>query len=281
MWRWVKFCKMAALLAFLLPWLTVSCSNQKIASPNGFQLMIGWYSISNPMTGVIENVTGPPVLLLGATLAVLVIGLWLAFSKSADDSFPMVVAGTSFGSMIMVWLATNSIDSLTITRAAAEKLGNVQSQLASTIIRVDYAFGFWIVIVSLAAATFFAAQASSDEVSVGALADRLSNLAAAGGTAGGDVAHWDKIADKNEPDNLQEYLIRYPAGKFADLARVKLARMNIEPLVAAPASVAASAVSSPPATEPEPVVAIRTCSECGARYSGDRNYCTADGSALT
>lgn len=281
MWRWVKFCKMAALLAFSLPWLTVSCSNQKIASPSGLELMVGLFSVSNPMTGATKYVEGSQSPLLYLAIIVLAIGLMLAWSKSADESFPMVVAGTSFGGMLLVWLATVSIDGATITRAAAEKSGNVQSQLANTIIQVDYAFGFWIVIVSLAAATFFAAQASSDEVSVGALAERLSILAAAGGTAGGDVVHWDKISDKNDPDNLQEYLIRYPAGKFADLARVKLARMNIEPLVAAPASVAASALSSPPATEPEPVVAIRTCSECGTLYSGDRNYCTADGSALT
>lgn len=44
-----------------------------------------------------------------------------------------------------------------------------------------------------------------------------------------DVAFWDRI-DKSDPDSLQEYLLRHPAGRFVELARAKLARLGIAPL---------------------------------------------------
>jgi hypothetical protein len=45
-----------------------------------------------------------------------------------------------------------------------------------------------------------------------------------------DVADWDRIADKDSPDLLQEYLLRHPSGRFAELARMKLERMGIAAL---------------------------------------------------
>jgi len=48
--------------------------------------------------------------------------------------------------------------------------------------------------------------------------------------SGDDVSDWDRIADKNDADSLQEYLLRHPEGRFAELARMKLERMVIRPL---------------------------------------------------
>ncbi|MEQ1783403.1 MAG: biopolymer transporter ExbD, partial [Hyphomonadaceae bacterium] len=45
-----------------------------------------------------------------------------------------------------------------------------------------------------------------------------------------DIADWDRIKDKDNPDALQEYLLRHAQGRFTELARMKLERMGIAPL---------------------------------------------------
>ncbi|HTK34936.1 MAG TPA: superinfection immunity protein [Caulobacteraceae bacterium] len=37
-----------------------------------------------------------------------------------------------------------------------------------------------------------------------------------------DTIHWDSIEDKRNPDALEEYLVRFPEGRFAVLARQRL-----------------------------------------------------------
>ena len=41
MWKWIRIPKGIALLAFLLPWMTVSCSGQKLVEASGFGLAFG------------------------------------------------------------------------------------------------------------------------------------------------------------------------------------------------------------------------------------------------
>src|SRR5579885_124847 len=42
-----------------------------------------------------------------------------------------------------------------------------------------------------------------------------------------DTAFWDSI-DKRDPDALEEYLVRFPAGKFVQLARSRLERAGVQ-----------------------------------------------------
>jgi hypothetical protein len=44
-----------------------------------------------------------------------------------------------------------------------------------------------------------------------------------------DVSFWDGL-EKSDAEELQEYLIRYPDGRFAELAKVKLERLGSAPL---------------------------------------------------
>ena len=39
-----------------------------------------------------------------------------------------------------------------------------------------------------------------------------------------DTTFWDSAADKTDPDHLEEYLVRFPDGRFAELARTRLQR---------------------------------------------------------
>jgi len=66
--------------------------------------------------------------------------------------------------------------------------------------------------------------------------------------SGDDILDWDRITNKDDPDHLQEYLLRHPSGRFAELARMKLERMNITPLqppTALPATPPAAATTEP------------------------------------
>ncbi len=41
-----------------------------------------------------------------------------------------------------------------------------------------------------------------------------------------DTTFWDGLADKNDPDALEEYLVRHPTGRFAELAKRRLERAD-------------------------------------------------------
>lgn len=77
--------------------------------------------------------------------------------------------------------------------------------------------------------------------------------------ADADVADWDRIADKSDPDELQEYLLRHPTGRFSELARMKLDRLGLAPLTTqtpAIAAIAPPAEPTPPPPEPQRAAAV-------------------------
>ncbi|MDB5433673.1 MAG: hypothetical protein JWP35_4789 [Caulobacter sp.] len=41
-----------------------------------------------------------------------------------------------------------------------------------------------------------------------------------------DTAFWDKISDKNDLDHLEEYLLRFPDGRFSKLAASRMQRVQ-------------------------------------------------------
>jgi hypothetical protein len=75
-----------------------------------------------------------------------------------------------------------------------------------------------------------------------------------------DIVFWDGMADKNEPDLLHEYLLRFPAGRFRDLARAKLDRQGRQIPEAAPLPTA--------------------CPQCAAPTEGTARFCEKCGAAL-
>jgi hypothetical protein len=100
-------------------------------------------------------------------------------------------------------------------------------------------------------------------------------------TADPDTAFWDSMTDKNDPDLLEEYLIRFPAGRFAQLARNKLERKGFQTAVA----------TEPTAPKPQPnVIELGSaspaqpksivCNGCDATLEPESKFCTDCGSAV-
>jgi len=78
------------------------------------------------------------------------------------------------------------------------------------------------------------------------------------------------MADKNDADLLEEYLTRFPDGRFAQLARNRLARLGGEEPPRTPERLAlASAAPAPTA-----------CGKCSATLEPGSRFCTDCGAAL-
>lgn len=80
-----------------------------------------------------------------------------------------------------------------------------------------------------------------------------------------DTAFWDGMRDKNDPDLLEEYLVRFPNGRFSQLARGRLAR-------------AGSGSPAMPMTLLAPPDE-GSCARCGAAWEPNSRFCEACGAA--
>jgi hypothetical protein len=108
---------------------------------------------------------------------------------------------------------------------------------------------------------------------------RRTVAVSAGATADDhDTAFWDNMRDKNDLDELEEYLIRFPAGRFAQLARNKLERGGVRA-----ASVTEISANPPAAVEPPPApISAKTsvCADCDAPLEPDCRFCADCGTAV-
>ncbi len=82
-----------------------------------------------------------------------------------------------------------------------------------------------------------------------------------------DTAFWDALANKSDPDSLDEYLVRFPDGRFAQLARNRLARSGgITPPVI---------VQQPAPQAPDPP----SCPSCLSEWESGSRFCSACGAS--
>lgn len=160
MWKWVRIPKGIALLAFLLPWMTVSCSGQPLASASGFGLAIGSFSSSAPQ-GMAGGPSGGQIS-IWLIMAILVIALGLIVSLSKDKKHARIVVGTSAAAVVLIWIGTSRYSKSAILAEAARKGGDQSiDQAAAAMIRIDWHFGFWLAIVALLVAGIMAWLAHS------------------------------------------------------------------------------------------------------------------------
>jgi hypothetical protein len=159
MWRYVKIPKAIALLAFLLPWMTVSCSNNKVAEANGWELVIG------RLRPVVDSVADKPHAAhlnyyLAAAVALIFAGLVLSLMRRR---FAGAVVATSLGALALIWAGTSQYTSTRLAEAAAKNSrGMSVDSVAASLIRVDWQIGYWIALIALGIAAVLAFLAIRD-----------------------------------------------------------------------------------------------------------------------
>jgi hypothetical protein len=159
MWRYVKIPKAIALLAFLLPWMTVSCSNNKVAEANGWELVIG--RIRPVITAAADKPqTAHLNYYLAAAVALIVLGLILSL---LHRRLAIAVVATSLGALALIWAGTSQYSSARLAAAASKgSKGMNMDSVAASMIRVDWQIGYWVAVIALGIAAVLAFLAIRD-----------------------------------------------------------------------------------------------------------------------
>ena len=153
MWKWIRIPKGIALLAFLLPWMTVSCSNQKLVEASGFGLAFGRVSAM----GQAADASDGAALNIWLILALLAIagGLALLFLKGREAA--KLVLGTSAAAIALIFVGTYRYGKDAILAEAAKNGQNGgMDQAALAMIQVHWEIGYWLALLALIAAAVMA-----------------------------------------------------------------------------------------------------------------------------
>lgn len=159
MWRYVKIPKAIALLAFLLPWMTVSCSNTKVAEANGWELVLG--RIRPVMQAASEAPAHADKLnpYLATAVALIVMGLVLSLMRKR---MAVVVVATSLGALALIWAGAQQYTPQRLAEAAKRGGDANMDEIATSVIRIDWQIGYWVALGALAVATVLAFLAIRD-----------------------------------------------------------------------------------------------------------------------
>ncbi|HEY1605179.1 MAG TPA: hypothetical protein VGF77_06235 [Allosphingosinicella sp.] len=160
--RFGQVAKTIALLAFLLPWVTVSCAGQQIASVSGARLATGIVTITNPMTGAVERHAGSQNWFVLLAALAIVLALLISFVRSGKAGALAGLALSAVAAALSVYAILVDIPHQLLSGVRHQQgggevasAGDFGSSVANSIehaIKVDPAIGFWITLLALAAA---------------------------------------------------------------------------------------------------------------------------------
>ena len=149
MWKWIRIPKGIALVAFLLPWMTVSCSNQKVAEASGFGLAFGRISAMGQTAQASDGASMNFWLIL--SLLVIASGLFLLFTREREAA--KAVLGTSAAAFVLILIGTwrYSKDAILAEAAKSGGGGGELDRAALALIQIDWHFGYWLALLALIA----------------------------------------------------------------------------------------------------------------------------------
>lgn len=187
MWKWIRIPKGIALVAFLLPWMTVSCSNQKIAEASGFGLAFGNITTLGQAAEAGDGASMNIWLIL--SLLAIAGGLFLLFTKGREAA--KLVLGTSAAALVLIFVGTWRYSKDAILAEAAKGGGGTDMDRAAlSLIQINWEIGYWLAILALIAAAVMAwlvmsgkeAEAEAKMRSLAADASDAAKVAAAKAT---------------------------------------------------------------------------------------------------
>jgi MFS superfamily sulfate permease-like transporter len=157
--RFAQIARVVALLAFLLPWVTVSCAGQQVASVSGLRLATGMVTVRNPMTGALESHSGTPNMAVLIAAVAIVLALLVGFVRMGRSGV-LARAGLSGAAALLSIYAVlvdipRQLDAGMQQRQIPGGENDFGSSLADSmahVIRVDAAIGLWIALLALIAA---------------------------------------------------------------------------------------------------------------------------------
>lgn len=149
--------KLLALLFFFLPWVTVSCGGQELASMSGYDMAMGSVTVTNPMTGAKETPPGAgerdmPTI-AAAVLIIVALGATFVLSRSLGGlvaAAGSVVAAALVAYTVLVRVPGKMTEGPALG-GGAESAGMNAQQMAE-MIKVETATGAWLTLLALIAA---------------------------------------------------------------------------------------------------------------------------------
>jgi len=201
MWHWRRIPKGLALVAFLLPWMTVSCSNQKIAEASGFGLAFGRITAMGQASSAADGAA----VNLWLILAILAIagGLFLLFKRGRESA--KLVLGTSVAALVLIFVGTWRYSKEAILAEAGKSGGNGDMDRAAlAMIQINWEIGYWIALLSLVAAAVMAwlvmsGKEEEAEAKVRALAADATEKAKQAAAKAGDAIDGATQKQDDEP----------------------------------------------------------------------------------
>jgi hypothetical protein len=154
MWKWIKIPKGIALLSFLLPWLTVSCSGTPLVKGSGWQLIIGKLEPVGELAkggGATPSATPQEFnVMLAIAVAVIAIGLAISCLKYSKQ-LALAVAATSAAAFVLIELGTGkySKSAMLADMPKGQAEPGMDPAAMAAMIQINWEIGFYLALIGV------------------------------------------------------------------------------------------------------------------------------------
>ena len=151
--RFGRIARTVALLAFLLPWVTISCAGQTIASVSGVRLATGVVTIRNPVSGAIETHAGTAnwaVLLSAMAILVALASSFLPARRMAAFLGLLLSAAAAILATYAVMIdVPEQLAAGLRDRTDSGDIGSSLTHSVENAIHIDSGSGYWVTLLAL------------------------------------------------------------------------------------------------------------------------------------